>query len=316
MSIRNAAKGLSEALKKKNSDMEKRVKVLVSSSILPEYFLKVPEMLKNISSGSSGKLSKDSVIVAGGTDLFVQKPEQLQRSKLFFISGRKDLNYIKENKAQILIGSAVTVENFRNSEIVNKYFPAMNNDLLRHSSMILRNKATLAGNIVNASPIGDMTIILLALKAVLVLECKGGGLRELALDKFYKGYKKFDLEKCEMIKEIKIPIPKRKVNYYYSFEKVSNRKTLDIAAVNSALFMQVDKNGKIMELRISAGGVAPVPFAVRNLDLFEGDMVDKNTIHKIADAVAKQVTPIDDIRGSASYRKLLLKELVVSHFKK
>ena len=314
MSIKNAARGVAEALKGKNSDMKKRVKVLVSSSVLPEYFLKVPEMLKDISSESNRKLSKDSTVVAGGTDLFVQKPELLQESKLFFISGRKDLNYIKKNNTHILIGSAVTVEEFRNSEVVNKYFPDMKNDLLYHSSMILRNKATLAGNIVNASPIGDMTIILLALNASLLIACKGGGRREVALDEFYRGYKKFDLEKCELIKQIKIPVPKG--IYHYSFEKVSNRKILDIAAVNSALLMKVDKNKKIRDLRISVGGAAPVPFAVKNLDQFQGKIVDKNTILEIVDIVTKQIKPIDDIRGSAKYKKLLLKELVDVHFKK
>ncbi len=312
-SISNAAKGLSEVLREKNSDIEERVNVLVSSSVLPEYFLKIPEMLTDISSVPNGKISKDSVIVAGGTDLFVQKPEQLQEAKLFFISERKDLNYIRQDKTHILIGGAVTVEEFRNSEVVNKNFAAMKDDLLYHSSMILRNRATLAGNIVNASPIGDMTIILLALNALIVIECKRGGTRELALDKFYRGYKKFDLEKCEIIREIKIPIPKG--NYYYNFEKVSNRKTLDIAAVNTAWLMQVDKNGKIRDLRISVGGVAPVPFVVQNLAQFKGNVLDNNIIRKIADVVTEQVTPIDDIRGSAKYKKLLLKELVAAHFK-
>lgn len=158
VSIKNTAKDLSKALTGKSKDIAKSVKILISSFILPEYFLEVPEILKNISSTSVGKLSGDSIIVAGGTDLFVQSPEQLQESKLFFISERKDLNYIKENKTHILIGGGVNVENFRNSEVINKYFPAMKKDLLYHSSMILRNKATLAGNIVNASPIGDMTI--------------------------------------------------------------------------------------------------------------------------------------------------------------
>lgn len=148
---------------------------------------------------------------------------------------------------------------------------------------------------------------------MLVIECKGGGTREVALDKFYKGYKKFDLEKCESIKEIRIPVPKE--NYYYSFEKVSNRKNLDIAAVNSAFLLRTDKNGKIIELRISAGGVAPVPFPVKNLELFNGSIVDKNIISKIANTVAGEITPIDDIRGTAEYKKLLLNELVVLHLK-
>ncbi len=313
-SIKNAVKALADYLKQKNTDKTIRIETLVEAEILPDYFLKIPEMLKKISSSiNTGPLNSNAIIVAGGTDLFVQKPELLQESELFFISDRKDLNYIKADSANIFIGGGVNLEDFKNSDIINKFFPAMKNYILLHSSTILRNNATLAGNIVNASPIGDITIMLLALSAILVIECGGGSQREVALNSFYKGYKKFDLDKCEIIREIKIPIP---INlFYFNFEKVSNRKTLDIAAVNTALFYNIEKNGNINNLKISAGGVAAIPLLLKNLDAYNGSKITPDIIDKISETAAEQTAPIDDIRGSAKYKKLLLKQLITAHFK-
>ncbi|MBP7653571.1 FAD binding domain-containing protein [Candidatus Dependentiae bacterium] len=314
VSIRNAAKFLSDFLKEKNTNRNKRLETLIDLSVVPEYFKKIPEMLKKMNSSASSERIIDKTIVAGGTDLFVQRPEELAESKLYFMSDRCDLNYIKIDDSNILVGGAVTIEDFRKSEITEKYFPSMKNDLLLHSSTILRNKATLAGNIVNASPIGDMTIILLALNAVLVLECENMSVREVELSNFYKGYKQIDLKKSEIIREIKIPVHKKQI--YFNFEKVSNRKILDIASVNSAMFLTTGKKGVIEELKISAGGVAPVPYLVKELDKYYGKSINENIISKIVETVEKQVVPIDDIRGSAKYKSLLLKQLIKSHFKK
>ena len=74
------------------------------------------------------------------------------------------LNYIKDEEDCIAVGGNVTVEQFRKSEIINKYFPALKEDLLLVSSTLMRNKATLTGNIVNASPIGDLTIVLTGIR--------------------------------------------------------------------------------------------------------------------------------------------------------
>ena len=188
----------------------------------------------------------------------------------------------------------------------------MKDDVLLHSSMILRNKATIAGNIVNASPIGDMSIMLLALNASLVIE-GNGKVREVALDKFYKGYKKFDLAVGEIIREIAIPFMASDTKY--NFEKVSNRKILDIAAVNSSILVGAKANA-ITSLRISAGGVAPIPFMIDGLEKFTGKTITYGTVKDLAEYVISKVAPIDDVRGSATYKKLLLRQLIFAHFNK
>ncbi|HBM16609.1 MAG TPA: (2Fe-2S)-binding protein [Lentisphaeria bacterium] len=312
VAIRNAAKALSDLLKTKSRDMNKRIDVLLEAGVLPSYFAQIPQKLKKLNASSASSPSAKARIIAGGTDLFVQIPDQLVESDLKFISERKDLNYIRVDGNCIRIGAATSLEDFRNSCAVNKYFPFMKDDVLLHSSMILRNKATLAGNIVNASPIGDITIMLLALNASIVID-GNGKTREIALDKFYKDYKKFDLSEGEIIKEILVPFMNEGV--LYNFEKVSNRKILDIAAVNSSIL--IETNGMdIAALRISAGGVASIPLMIGGLDNFRGKEISYETVNKLAEYVVSQVAPIDDVRGSANYKKLLIRQLIFAHFNK
>ena len=312
-SIKKSAQKLLEVLIDMNTETNDKLGALVSKKIIPEYFLDIRENLKSLNSNKDSTLEENDILIAGGTDLFVQKPVELLEKQVYFLSARKDLEYIKENNVQINIGALINVENFRRSEIINKYYPQMDEILLNHSSTIIRNKATITGNIVNASPIGDMTIILLALNAKLSIECKGGSLREVFLSDFFKGYKEFDLSKCEIIKEIIIPKPENK--YIFNFEKVSNRKVLDIASVNTAFFTEL-KDNKIKKIRISAGGVSPVPYFVKDLDKFYNMELKDDVFESIVNHVLDQVKPIDDIRGTAEYKKLLLKQLLMCHFNK
>ena len=313
--IRSAAKTLSDFLKKNIKDKKNLVKRLVELAVLPEYFLNIPKILADFKlENKIQPISEETIVSAGGTDLFVQRSEQLLQSDLYFISDRKDLNFIKVDNKFICIGGGVTIEELKNSDAVISKISLMKEIALLHSSTILRNKATVAGNIVNASPIGDMTIALLALDAVLTLECRGGGTRDIKLSDFYKGYKKTDLEKCEIIREIKIPVPGK--TDFFNFEKVSNRKTLDIAAVNSAAYVKRNSAGEIIVMRISAGGVAAVPLLVKKLDKFAGKKIGTEIVGKIIDEVSLQAAPIDDIRGSAEYKKMLLAKLVKMHFNK
>ena len=310
-SIKNAAKELSNKFIKSKTRLNERVNFLVENKVLPDYFKEIPKRLKKIE--KEIETSEDAELVAGGTDLLVQKPDVLLNKKLVFLSDYEDLHYIKESEKNVIIGAAITVEEMRNSEIINKYFSSIKEDLLLVSSMIMRNKATLTGNIVNASPIGDLTILLLALDAELLLE-KNGIERNVLLKEFYKGYKKFDLKCREIIKEIRIPIPKG--DYKFSFEKVSNRKYLDIASCNSAMMIEL-KGEKITKINISVGGVAPVPLLL-NLPYLE--IIEKNiTLEKIEEIIVQiknEITPIDDIRGTAKYKKILAGQLVKTHFLK
>lgn len=308
VAIRNAARALCERLASIETPPAKRAGELVTAGVVPAYFIDIPKRLAQLEAAPA-PAGKDAVLVAGGTDLFVQKPEQLLESELCFLSKRADLDYVKLDGDVLRVGGAVTIEDFRLSEPVRRHFPALEKDFLLHSSAILRNKATLAGNIVNASPIGDATIILLALDARLVIT-GAKGRREVPLSKFYLGYKKTDLACGELVSEIVIPLPPK--GSRYRFEKVSNRTTLDIAAVNTAMLLTAGPDGGITELRVSAGGVGPVPMLL-NLAILKGRKPGAETAEAARKAAEAEAKPIDDIRGSAAYKRMLLGQLVRAH---
>lgn len=308
VAIRNAARALCERLARLETPPAKRAGELAAAGVVPSYFIDIPERLEQLA-GAPSPAGKDAVLVAGGTDLFVQRPEQLLESELCFLSRRADLDYVKLDGDVLRVGGAVTIEDFRLSEPVRRHFPALEKDFLLHSSAILRNKATLAGNIVNASPIGDATIILLALDARLVITGEKGR-REVPLSRFYLGYKKTDLACGELVSEILIPLLPRGARY--RFEKVSNRTTLDIAAVNTAMRLTTGPGGAIADLRVSAGGVAPVPMLL-DLNSLKGLKPGAETAEAAREAAEAAAKPIDDIRGSADYKKLLLGRLVQAH---
>jgi len=309
--IRRAARALCDALATVDRRPERRVEALIEAGVLPGSFRDVPRQLAKLSSPQSNDHA-EAVLVAGGTDLFVQRPEQLVEADLCFLSRRRDLSYLRRDGNALRVGGAVTIEEFRRSAEVRAHFPSLSSDLLLHSSTILRNRATLTGNIVNASPIGDVSILLLALDARLVLTARDGGRREVPLDRFFLAYKKVDLACGELISEIVIPL--LPVGARFRFEKVSNRVILDIAAVNTALRLTLAADGTLSDLRLSAGGVAPVPLLLGDLGRFVGRAVDPTTAAEIAEAAAGAVHPIDDVRGSADYKRLLLRQLVVAHF--
>lgn len=311
VAIRNAARALCERLAELDTDPAERVAALVAAGVVPESFLAVRSQLAQLST-QPASAADDAVPVAGGTDLFVQRPEELLGRSLCFLSKRRDLNYVRVDGGVLRVGAAVTIEDFRRSEAVQRHFPVLTTDLLLHSSTILRNKATLTGNIVNASPIGDATIILLALGARLVIAGANGVTREVPLDRFFLGYKKIDLACGELVSEIVIPLLAEGARYH--FEKVSNRVTLDIAAVNSALRVTTAPDGTITDLRISAGGVAPIPLLLSGLEAFHGRKLDATTADAIAEVAWDAAKPIDDVRGSARYKRLLLRQLVRAHF--
>ncbi|HJO93714.1 MAG TPA: FAD binding domain-containing protein [Victivallales bacterium] len=312
-SIKKAAVAIAALFNNKACNKESRIELLIESGILPEYFLKISDKLKEINKNIKKDSHKDSecTYIAGGTDLLVQKPEALLSENVCFLSDRKEFNEIKLDEDVLSIGGGVTTEQLRKSPLFNKYFPSTSEDLLLISSNIMRNKATAAGNIVNASPIGDLTIIFLALDASLVIE-NSNSPRTVKLSEFYKGYKTYDLKKGELIKKIIIPLPGK--NTYFNFEKVSNRKYLDIASCNSAVKVELNDN-KVNSIVISAGGVAPVPYLLRKTSEYLSDKkITGEIIRAAGNIVASEVTPIDDIRGTAKYKKLLLKQLFYSHF--
>jgi len=315
LSIKKSAE---EFIKLLNGNIEKksRISILINKKVLPSYFDKSADKLKWICSKRTENTANNAdehILVGGGTDLLVQKAEQLLTKKIKFVSEIAGMNTITEKCDHIILGGGLSTEKFRRSKIIFDTFPSLKNDLLYVSSTIMRNNGTIAGNIVNASPIGDLSIIFLVLNTTISLE-KNGVIRQVKLKDFFKSYKNMDINSGEVLKEIAFPKPENDVKF--SFEKVSNRKILDIASCNSAMLIKA-KNNVIEEVIISAGGVAPIPFLLKDTTTFLiGKEINAANVKKASELALNEVSPISDIRGSAEYKKKLLGNLIVAHFTK
>ena len=284
---------------------------LVRCSVLPEWFPGTAEALLEdcVETGADGE-PKDALIVAGGTDLMVSSPDEIISRPLTFLSRDPALSEISVLDGVCSIGAAATVSDIMESDAAAGII-GLEAALRLVSSTQVRNLATAGGNIVNASPIGDLSVILIALGAMLSIDGRFGP-RKVPIAGFHTGYKVMDLRPGEMIREISFPLPERGEGF--SFEKVSMREHLDIASVNSAaLFSLV--NGRIASASLSAGGVAPVPLMLsRTSELLKGKSPSSGLAVEASRSAMAEVSPIDDVRGTAEYKRTLLGRLVLAHF--
>jgi xanthine dehydrogenase small subunit len=310
-SIERACGHVAETMKEKNG-----------KKILPEYFSAIKKRIWELNKSDGQLRTPDSelpTIIGGGTDLYVQKHDELKDAQSRFVFDHPELNGISKEGNKIFIGPSATVTDLKNSEIIKDIFPEFDRHAWLVSSTPIRNMATIAGNFVNASPIGDFTIFFLALNAHLTLALSTNGeekvnaqKRELALRDFYKGYKQLDKKPGEHIEKIWFDAPSK--NFKFNFEKVSKRTNLDIASVNSAFTITIDGD-KISEATISAGGVGPTPLYLKKASEFlRGKKLAEELIHEAIEIAQTEISPISDARGSAEYKRLLLGQLLKAHF--
>ena len=293
------------------------INTLVANGMLPGYFLEIPERLRKIpipaiESGVSGKVTP-GYFVAGGTDIYVQKGEVLAESGVHLLNMNHALKNIYKKDGYVHVGALTTFEEFANHPEIISGIPHVQTYMSRVASLQIRNRATLGGNVVNASPIGDLTILLLALDAILVLKNDGKS-RSVPMMSFYTGYKQLDKIPSEIL--VDILIPESSADNKINFEKVSKRKYLDIASVNSAMKIRCE-DGIIREITLAMGGVAPIPLILKATgNYLFGKQVCKEEIEGAFPIVQQEISPINDIRGSAEYKRLLARQLIIAHFTK
>jgi len=313
-SIEKAAALVAEKLQgRKNA-----VDFATEQKILPAYFSGIQKRLEEIISTETKSLLPDPAgmkerphIVGGGTDLYVQKHEEMTHAPIRFIFDHPELNGVYKEGNKCIIGPSATVSDLKHADLFNKLFPEFQHYAKLISSTPIRNMATIAGNFINASPIGDFTIFFLALDAQLMLS-DGTTKRELPLRKLYKGYKTLDKKPGEHIEQIWFEIPAG--NTHFHFEKVSKRMHLDIASVNSAI--QLKMKGDIIEQAgLSAGGVGPVPlYLEKTSEFLKGKKITDSLVQEAIEKMKTEISPISDARGTKEYKSLLLGQLIKAHF--
>lgn len=312
-SIERAAAILSEKINDKPE--QETINWLVKHNFIPEYFLQIKERLIQLREAIRETTSTinpvvQKLILGGGTDLVVQKALTVKKSAVEHLFDNSDLQEIKFEKGQCHIGAAATVTAFAESELIQVFFPDLKKYIKLISSTPIRNMATMAGNLANASPIGDMSIFLLALDSELLLN-KKGTTRIIRLKDFYKGYKQVDKEVDEIIEKIIFTPPQNKFN----FEKVSKRTHLDIASVNTACQISLSDDEVVHTIHLSAGGVAPFPkYLAETGSFLRGKKINTENLKAAIEIMNTEIAPISDARGSADYKRLLLRQLFLAHF--
>ena len=297
-----------------NKDATNPIAWSVKNGFLPAYFSGIKERLKALAP-STPPTNTNAIIVAGGTDLYVQKHDTMHHSAVRSVFNNEDLKGIRIDSDQCTIGGGATAADLMDAPELKRFFPDLEKHLLLVSSTPIRNMGTLAGNFVNASPIGDLTAIFLALNSTITLSAIPGQARNdrmLKLKDLYKGYKQLDKSADELVTAVRFTVPIKNTRFH--FEKVSKRTHLDIASVNSAIRLELDGD-TIREAHISAGGVAPIPKYLTNTSAFlAGKPISSDTVRAAIKVMNEEIAPISDARGTAEYKRLLLRQLFFAHF--
>ena len=321
-SIERAAESLTKTLNEKSG--QSILDFAVGKQIVPPYFSGIKERLQNLNSETLNYRNKKTKakeqesnpqsaihnpqFVGGGTDLYVQRHDEMVYAAAENLFDNNDLRGIEEVSEFVEIGASATVTDLLISPIMQNLFPNLYKHLKLVSSTPIRNMATLAGNFVNASPIGDMTAWFLALDASIIFDNN----REIPLRELYLGYKTLAKSDDEFIRKIRFRIPIG--DFRFNFEKVSKRTYLDISSVNSAISLKVE-NHLIDEAHVSVGGVAPIPLYLRKTSEFlRGKEISAETIFEANEILQTEINPISDVRGSVDYKRLLSRQLFTAHF--
>lgn len=310
-SIERAAARLTEIMEERKE--EEVIDFVTEKKILPQYFKEIKHRLSTLKNKTNGVLETKNnyKFLGGGTDLYVQQPENMVHADISFLYDKNDLRGIKKNGNKCYLGSSVTVTDIVESEIFQQYFPELPRFIKLVSSTPIRNMATIAGNFINASPIGDFTIFFLALDAQLLLS-DGENERTIPLRKLYKGYKYLDKTEEEFIQQISFELPAK--NTLFNFEKVSKRTHLDIASANTAISITMNED-EIVSASIAAGGVGPTPLYLSKASEFlKGKILSQEIIFETIEIAKNEISPISDARGSKEYKTLLLGQLIKAHF--
>ncbi|MCL4459530.1 MAG: xanthine dehydrogenase family protein subunit M [Chloroflexi bacterium] len=251
---------------------------------------------------------EDCAIVSGGTDLVVSLRRELIRPKVILdISRIGALRGIERRDSSLTLSATLTMTDLCYTEAIRRSAPLLAEAAATVGSPLIRNRATLGGNIVTASPAGDTLPALLVHNANVRL-CSLSGSREIALREFLRGPKRTDRRPVELLTAVILPLLGD--GWGSRFVKLGQRSALAIAIASAAVAVKI-KSHIIAEIRIALGSVAPVPLrACRTENWAIGKPLEKESIEKIAQMAATEASPISDVRASAEYRRRVTSALV------
>jgi CO/xanthine dehydrogenase FAD-binding subunit len=245
---------------------------------------------------------------AGGTDLMVvYNAGRLKATRFLDLSRLAELRGIQEDATHLTFGALTTFTEIRDCRAVHQHFPNLVKSARATGALAIQNRGTVGGNIVNASPAADTPPSLLAYGAELEL-VSPRGLRRVPYDRFHLGYKRMDLAADELVASIRVPKPTGRSFHY--FRKVGTRQAQAISKVCLAAHARIEE-GIVADLWIGLGSVAPMPLRAQSAEAaIIGKPLAALPIAAAKAALLDDISPIDDIRASAHYRRVVTQNVL------
>lgn len=245
--------------------------------------------------------------LAGGTDLLVHlKKKLISADHIISLQKVEELSEIIQNTDHVMIGACTTMAGLSKSETIQQYFGALKSGGDNLGTHLIRNRATVGGNVCNGSPAGDTLPALIVYKAVALLKSPDGE-RQIPVEDFFTGPGKTDIREDELLLGFKLPIPAKNSGAHYI--QLGKRKSSEINVVNVASFIELDPDKQtVIDARIALGSVAPTPIRSLNAEAVLKDQSARESLFFDAGEAARQkdCKPIDDFRGTAGYRKAMI----------
>ena len=237
--------------------------------------------------------------IAGGTDLIPTFRDLGCKPKyLIDLSLIQELSGIHEEEGFLNIGATTTHSQILSSKLVEEKVKALHEACRWIGSVQIRNRGTIGGNICNASPAADTATPLLVHAAEAHIASLNDT-RWIPIQDMFAGPKVTVLEPNELLIELRLPIVNGAGS---SFHRIGRRKGFTLSVVNTAAYLERDSD-KVKEIRIALGSIAPTPLTVQRLDEHSGKKMNESFMDKVIEICLEQIKPIDDVRGTAEYRR-------------
>lgn len=270
--------------------------------LLPQFDYHEPQTLSE-ACDIMAEFGDKAKALAGGTDLLVNmKKKLISPQHVVCVDRLAEMKGIRTSGGTVRIGAAEKVADIASSQEISQKVEAVSLGAQNLGSPLIRNLATIAGNLGSARPAADLPPSLMAYGAKVLLKSKNNE-REVKVEELFKGPGETSIGPDELIQEILVPIPSGMYGAHYI--KLGVRRALEISIVNVAAFVQLDQDGKhIREARVVLGAVAPTPIrALSAENLVKGESPSISLFEKAGEAAASDAKPIDDFRASAEYRR-------------
>jgi len=247
----------------------------------------------------------NSILLAGATDIGLWVTKQHREiGSIIYLDRIGKLKKIHKTSKNLILGSGVTYTEAL--PVIKKFFPDLGELIRRIGAAQVRNIGTIGGNIANASPIGDMLPALISLGTTLRLRKKDKQ-RSIPIEDYFLSYEKQDIRPKEILETIDIPIPSK--NSIFSCYKISKRFDQDISAVCGSFNIQI-QDGTVADARIAFGGMASIPKRAFTVETkLKNKPLSEEIFVRAASSLAKDFTPITDMRATAGYRMKAAKNL-------